>query len=51
MEFAKITNGGRITIPKEIRKRLGVKKGDEILLVEENGRIFIENAATFTHRL
>ena len=45
MELAKITTRGQITIPVEIRKKLGVKDGDKVIFVEENGRIVIENAA------
>jgi len=45
MELAKITIRGRITIPKEIRKRLSVKDGDKVVFVEENGRIIMENAS------
>ena len=45
MELAKITLRGQITIPIEIRKRLGVKDGDKVIFLEENGRIIMENAA------
>ncbi|MCL2031675.1 MAG: AbrB/MazE/SpoVT family DNA-binding domain-containing protein [Methanomassiliicoccaceae archaeon] len=45
MELAKITMRGQITIPKEIRKRLGLKDGDKVVFVEENVRIIMENAA------
>ena len=45
MELAKITTRGQITIPAEIRKKLGVKDGDKVIFVEENGRIIMENAA------
>ena len=45
MELAKITMRGQITIPVGIRKRLGVKDGDKVIFVEENGRVIIENAA------
>ena len=44
MELAKITAKGQITIPICIRKKLGVKEGDKILFVEENGRIFVANS-------
>lgn len=44
MELAKITTRGQITIPVEIRKRLGVKDGDKVIFLEENGRIIMENA-------
>ena len=40
MELAKITMRGQITIPKMIRKRLGVKDGDKVIFMEENGRRF-----------
>jgi AbrB family looped-hinge helix DNA binding protein len=50
VELAKITMRGQITIPKEIRKRLGVKDGDKVVFIEENGRIIIENAAMITLR-
>jgi len=45
MELAKITMRGQITIPIAIRKKLGVKDGDKVIFVEENGRIIIENAS------
>lgn len=45
MELAKITARGQITIPAEIRKKLGVKDGDKVVFLEENGRIIVANAA------
>jgi len=44
MELAKITLRGQITIPVEIRKKLGVKDGDKVVFLEENGRIIMENS-------
>ncbi|MDR0301072.1 MAG: AbrB/MazE/SpoVT family DNA-binding domain-containing protein [Treponema sp.] len=44
MELAKITLRGQITIPVEIRKKLGVKDGDKVIFLEENGRIIMENS-------
>ena len=35
MKLAKVTSKGQITIPIEIRKKLGIKNGDKILFVEE----------------
>ena len=37
MATAKITSKGQITLPKEIRTRLGIGPGDEVEFVEENG--------------
>ena len=45
MELAKITVRGQITIPVEIRKKLGVKDGDKVIFIEKDGHIIMENAA------
>ena len=34
MELAKVTSKGQVTIPIEIRKKLGIKNGDKILFVK-----------------
>jgi len=50
MELAKITMRGQITIPVEIRKKLGVKDGDKVIFLEENGCIIMGNAAMISLR-
>lgn len=45
MELAKITSKGQITIPVDIRRKLGVKEGDKVLFVEEAGKIYIINSS------
>ena len=37
MEKAKITSKGQVTIPKAVRDRLGLRPGDEIEFIEDNG--------------
>jgi AbrB family looped-hinge helix DNA binding protein len=51
MEVAKITSRGQITIPIDIRKKLGVKEGDKVVFIEDGGRIVVANAAkiAFSH--
>jgi AbrB family looped-hinge helix DNA binding protein len=44
MEVAKITTRGQITIPIDIRKKLGVREGDKVIFIEEAGRIIVANA-------
>lgn len=44
MELAKITSKGQITIPIDIRKKLGLKDGDKVLFLEEAGKVIIMNA-------
>ena len=34
---AKITSKGQVTIPKEVRERLGLRPGDELEFTEEGG--------------
>lgn len=45
MEVAKVTSKGQITIPIDIRRRLGVKEGDKILFIEEKGKIVMMNSS------
>lgn len=45
MEVAKISSKGQITVPLSVRKKLKLKEGDKILILEENGRFYIENSA------
>ena len=43
MEIAKISSKGQITIPISVRNRLHLNTGDKVLILEENGRFYIEN--------
>ena len=45
MEVAKISNKGQITIPINVREKLNLKSGDKIVIQEENGRFYFDNAA------
>ena len=45
MEVAKISSKGQITIPISVRNRLNLKAGDKIVILEENGRFYLENSA------
>jgi AbrB family looped-hinge helix DNA binding protein len=48
MEVAKITSKGQVTIPRAIRIKMDLKKGDKILFLEENGKYFLQNSASIT---
>ena len=43
MNIAKISPKGQITVPTEIRKKLGVSAGEQVIFLEKNGEIIIEN--------
>ena len=45
MEVARITSRGQITIPIDVRKKLGVKEGDKVIFMEDDNKIFLTNAA------
>ena len=37
-----VTRKGQVTIPAEIRRSLGLKQGDRVRFVQENGRVTLE---------
>ena len=45
MDVATISSKGQITIPVSVRKRLKLKGGDKVVIQEENGRFYFDNAA------
>lgn len=51
MLTATVTRNGQVTVPKQIRERLGVKGGDFIAFVEERGRIWIAKASVTVQAL
>ena len=38
---SRVTSKGQITIPKAVREKLGVKPGDEVDFVSENGSVIM----------
>lgn len=42
MVTAKVTSKGQITIPKEVREKLGISPGEELGFVERHGMFFIQ---------
>jgi AbrB family looped-hinge helix DNA binding protein len=44
MEIAEVTLNGQITIPKGIREKMSLKRGDKIIFLEENGRLYLEKS-------
>ena len=46
MNLSKISPNGQVTIPIDIRRRLGIRGGDKLLFIErENGDVVIDNAS------
>ena len=46
MEVAKVTSKGQITIPRDIRDKMNIKRGDKIIFFEDNGKCFFQNTAS-----
>ncbi|GHU75582.1 AbrB family transcriptional regulator [Clostridia bacterium] len=44
MEMSRIKQRGQITLPLSVRQKLHVQEGHKVVFVEENGRIYVENA-------
>ena len=40
----KVSDKGQIAIPQTIREQVGIKKGDELVIFEANGKILIEKS-------
>ena len=37
----KVTSKGQVTIPKSVRKKMGIRPGTDIYFKEENGKFFL----------
>ena len=46
MIITKVTSKGRVTIPKEVRERLGVHPGEEVGLEEKEGLLVVSKVVT-----
>ena len=44
MIVAKVTSKGQVTIPKQVRERLGVQPGEDVSFEEKDGVIFMKKA-------
>lgn len=51
IDSAKIMSKGQITIPKDIRDRLGLDMGDRVTLICEGDRVVMINSAVYAMQL
>jgi AbrB family looped-hinge helix DNA binding protein len=51
VEGAKIMAKGQITLPKDIRGKLGVAEGDRVVLIWDEDRVVMMNPALFAMRV
>lgn len=46
---SKVSSIGQITIPQKIREKYGIKKGDTVYFIEENGKLIIKKVSSCKH--
>lgn len=51
VDNAKVMSKGQITLPKDMRKRLGIGTGDRVALVCEGDQIIMMNAAVYAMKM
>lgn len=51
VDNAKVMSKGQITLPKEIRDRLGIGTGDRVTLICEGDQVIMMNAAVYAMRM
>ncbi|MDR1541180.1 MAG: AbrB/MazE/SpoVT family DNA-binding domain-containing protein [Clostridiales bacterium] len=44
-DVSRVTSKGQVTIPVEMRRKLGLREGDKVVFMEQDGGIVIANAA------
>ena len=51
VDNAKVMSKGQITLPKEIRNRLGLSTGDRVTLICEGDQVIMMNAAVYAMKM
>lgn len=51
VDNAKVMSKGQITLPKEIRDRLGLSAGDRVTLICEGDQVIMMNAAVYAMKM
>lgn len=51
MKTIRVSDKGQIAIPREIREKLGIDKGDELVIVENNNKLLIEKAPNVSNKI
>jgi AbrB family looped-hinge helix DNA binding protein len=51
VDNAKVMSKGQITLPKEIRTKLGLSTGDRVTLICEGDKVVMMNAAVYAMKM
>ena len=47
----KVSEKGQIAIPRSIRERAGIDRGDDLIIMQDNGRILLEKAKKISTKM
>ncbi|MBI3050848.1 AbrB/MazE/SpoVT family DNA-binding domain-containing protein [Candidatus Woesearchaeota archaeon] len=51
VKTVKVSEKGQIAIPLDIREAMGLKKGDELVLIQQGDKVLMEKGATVSGML
>ena len=51
MEVARVTSKGQITIPRDIRAKMNIKRGDKLIFFEDAGKYYFQNSASVSIKI
>ena len=51
IKTVRVSDKGQIAIPKVLREELGIYKGDELILINDNGKLLIEKSEKVRERI
>jgi AbrB family looped-hinge helix DNA binding protein len=51
MKTVRVSDKGQIAIPQEMRERIGIKRGDSLVLIQVGDKLFIEKERAVAARL
>jgi AbrB family looped-hinge helix DNA binding protein len=51
MKTVKVSDKGQIAIPQPIRERLGINRGDDLILIQIDGKILMEKTQRAEERI
>jgi len=51
IKTVRVSDKGQISIPSDIRESIGICRGDELIIVQDNNKIFIEKANNVSKKI
>jgi len=51
VKIIKVSDKGQIAIPQEVRESVGIRKGDDLVLIQEGGKILLEKSTNISSRI